>query len=691
MKNNKKFPSVGVDANTVPDEADPGNESTWWATSNEKPRKGAASPDSSERKATLTEEMENFRPLPVVGRLPWNTQYLVAAGLLIVSLLALLYFSLGGSQAENKIPFASHFGVVSSQVKKAQSGESLPDFYGNALLAAENAQGELPESLQTEWKKLVPALKSLPELSTSAKQAQASAKVIRDNLTKSINTAAPLWRQAGESGEWSSVEAVNFAQVLSETQFLQDVASRVAQGDGSIPERTATARQNVEQAFRVYAASPAASQNTPLSQAWRALAAGFGPSRQHLDSLVGVRAPWNNLQGLDQSLDRIQKVLPLPAAPATSGKSSGGILLAALIMVLSCVMLSWVGWKQQRWRVLEAQSSGEQLRVDIEGMGEQLKDLAKGDLTVHVSSSKVDPVLKPISQMINTTVRNLHKLAGDVKKTAGKTAEAAQRATNATGQLVESAQHHLQFASENGEDILQLSSAIQGLSELSDEAQKLSSNATETLEVGKEALMLSRSCALVIKDETEQGELRAQRLQKSISEVLFVSTFLSEVSDQIQVLAIQAAIQATRAGDAGQGFRVVADGLKLLAEKSSESANRVASLVEATVHDIKAMEEIFGVVSKKAEEASQSSDISSESLLMAAQNFEQLEDLVLSMKETTNEQKQSAERLNHMTLINMEQVEQTSERAKSAAIAVGVLVEETSLLDQSTHKFKVKE
>lgn len=291
MKNGKKFPPVGVDANTVPDEADPGNESTWWATNNDKPR--GRGPDSSERKATLTEEMENFRPLPVVGRLPWNTQYIVAASLLIVSLLSLLYFSLGGPKASNNIPFASHFSVVSSQVKKAQSGEAVPEFYSSAIEAAENTQSELPSSIQDEWKKIVPSLKVLPELSTSAKQAQTAAKIISDNLTKSINTAAPLWRQAGESGEWSSVEAVNFAQVLSEVQFLQDVASRVAQGDGNIPERTATARQNVEQAFRVYAASPAASQNTPLSQAWRALATGFGPSRQHLDSLVGVRAPWN--------------------------------------------------------------------------------------------------------------------------------------------------------------------------------------------------------------------------------------------------------------------------------------------------------------------------------------------------------------------------------------------------------------
>lgn len=689
MKNKQQFPPVGVDPHTVPDEADPGNESTWWPTGHEKPR--GRGPESSERKATLTEEMENFRPVPVVGRLPWNTQYLVAAGLLIISLLVLLYFSLGGPSPENRIPFASHFGVIAGQVQKAKSGEALPDFYANAVQAADATQSELPPTVQTEWKKILPSLHSLPELSGVARQAQSSAKIIRDNLTSSINTAAPLWRQAGEGGQWSSVEAVNFAQVLSEVQFLQDVASRVAQGNGNIPERTATARQNVEQAFRVYAASPAASQNTPLSQAWRALAAGFAPSRAHLDALIGAKTSWNGLYNIDQSLAQIQKILPLPSAPQPASKSSGGILFAALIMVLSGIMLSWVGWKQQRWRVLEAQSSGEQLRGDIEEMGAQLKGLAKGDLTVHISSSKIDPVLKPISQMINTTVRNLHTLAADVKRTAGKTADAAQKATAATGQLVESAQHHLQFSSENGEDILQLSSAIQGLSDLSDEAKTLSTNATETLEVGKEALMLSHSCAVVIKDETEQGELRAQRLQKSISEVLFVSTILSEVSDQIQVLAIQAAIQATRAGDAGQGFRVVADGLKLLAERSTESANRVASLVEATVHDIKAMEEIFGVVSKKADEASQSSEISSESLLMAAQNFEQLGQLVLSMKDTTNRQKQSAERLNDVTLSNMEKVEQTTERAKTAAQAVSILVQETSLLDQSTHKFKVKE
>lgn len=683
----KRFHSVGVDPNTVPDEGDPGNESTWWVTAAAKPQ----GTDSAERKATSTEEMENFRPVPVLGKLPWNTQYLVASGVLVVSLLLLLVFALRSNAPSTPISFASHFSVVSSQVKKAQTGEALPEFYPRAVQAASAASATLPAASQEEWKKITPALNALPEKTASIQQTQAAAKAVRDALIQSLNTAAPLWRQAGEGGEWSSVEAVNFAQVLSETQYLQDVASRVVEGSGVIPDRAATARQNIEQAFRVYAASPAASQNTPLSQAWRALAAGFGPSRPHLDTLVGNRTQWNSTVGLVKALDGLQKTLPLPSASSDAAPSSAPILILALLVVVSGGFLFWIGWKQQRWRVLEAQSVGEQLRASIDDFGEHLKDLAKGDLTVALSTDKIDPALKPMSKLFNSMVRNLHKLTGEVKSTAGKTAAAAKTATAATEHLVESAHHHLQFAAENGEDILQLSTTLQELSNISDESGSLAQNAAKTLEIGQEALLLFTECTEVIKGNTEQGVLRATRLQKSISEVLFVSTFMSEVAQQISVLAIQAAIQASKAGDAGQGFRVVADGLKVLAEKSNESATRVGSLVEATVLDIQAMEEIFETVKAKAEEAAQSSEVSSESLLMVRENFHQLQEMVQAMKETTQTQKETAERLSEMTRLNMEQIEQTSERATAAAAAVGDLVRESSLLDQSAHKFKMKD
>lgn len=682
MSKKKEFPKVGVDATTLPDNDTDSPESNWW------PTRGKEAPrhDSSERKPTLTEEMERFRPVPVVGRLPWRTQYIVFSVLLLIGLAGLVGLALQSKPAPNA--FQQHFVVLSGEVAAAAAGKGVPQHYPAVFKAVDQASAQLPSSAQQVWKDNAQRLSGLPQSATVAATVLPSAKTVQQNLSQAIIAAAPLWRQAGEGGEWTSVEAVNFAQVLSEVQYLQDAATRIANGQGDIPDRVATARQNIEQAFRVYAASPAATQATPLSQAWRALAAGFAPSRAHIDVLIGARQQWNAVHDSVQAISTIQQAVSA-VPPAAAPASSKAIVLCALLLVVSGAFLIWIGWKQQRWRVLEAKSSGETLRLGVDEMSSRLRNLSKGDLTVRVRPST--QILAPLANMVNSTIKNLHTLAVDVKQTASNTASAAQRATSATGALVDNSRSYVQSLSENGEDVLMLSATIQSVSDLSDEAQTVSVRASETLEVGKKAVSHSHTHTAAIKDETDEGTTRAQRLQTSASEVLLVSSFLNEVSEQISVLAIQAAIQASKAGDSGQSFRVVADGLKALAEKSGESARRVASLVEGTVHDIRSMEEVMKSVSHKAEEASRLSDVSEEAILKAAQTLEQLQEFVLQIKSLANQQEKSAEQLATRTRVSLKQVEETSQKAQDAAEAVMLLVQHSAQLDQSTHKFKVKE
>lgn len=684
MKKEKGLPKVGVDLSTVPDDHnDQGDESSWWSGVGGK-NSPADTSGSGERKMTFTEEMENFRHVPVVGRLPWATQYLVFSVVLILSLMSLLFFAL---RTPNSNSFEQPFISLSAQTNRAISGESVDPNFVYVIDVANQASGTLNAANEERWKKLVPTLKDVPQQAASAKLIRVAARNVNESLTKSINAAAPLWRQAGDSGEWTTVEAVNFAQVLSEIQYLQEVSRRITEGTGEIPDRAATARQNIEQSFRVYASSPASSLNTPLSQAWRALAAGFSPVRTDLDSILGARQQWNSLLGTEKALVEIQKGFTTVAPK----KSSKMIWLSALFLLLSGGILSLIGWKQQRWRVLEAQAVGDNLRSGVSKINQHLHGIAKGDLTIRLPANNVDPQLKPLVGIFNTALKELRQLVSNIKQTAEKTALAANEATTATTELIESAQEQMEFVKESGEDILTLGSTIQKISDVADEAKSLSVQANETLDVGKNALELGRTSALLIKEDSDQGGLRAKRLQKSITEMLFASTFLNEVSQQMAVLAIQAGIQASKAGDAGQGFRVVADGLKTLAEKSGDSSSRVGSLVEATVEDIRAMEQIFANVSLKAEETAQTNDVSTESLLMAAQTFEQLEELVLSIKNSAATQSQSANRLTEITQLNIEQVSATTEKAQSASDAVKNLAKVSSLLDQSTHKFKVNE
>lgn len=681
MKQDKKDKKLkaGVEPHTLPDED--GQESNWWGTANEKKKTNTL--DSNEKKVTLTEEYESIKSAPVVGKLPWKTQYLVFGVLLVLSLLSLVYFSLMGPKQSN---VSSGINSLNIQMQNALEGKGISQAdYNNVLNMVEsNLSSELPGDQVANFKQI--NLKTVPALGISAQNTVQIATRIRDALAKSINSSAPLWRQAGDSGQWTTVEAVNFAQVLSEVQYLQEVANRVSNGQGEIPERASTARQNIEQSIRIYASSPAAKLNTPLSQAWRTLAAGFAPLRADLDSLVGSRQQWNELVQAKNQLNKIE-------VPVTVKKESKliPILISSLLMLGCSGAIWWIGWRQQRYQVIEAQLSNEGLKEGVDIMRESLKNLSRGDLTVKLPLEDAEEAFKPVYSIINSSVKDLRQMTNEVKKTASKTTSVAQKATDATSVLVDSIRNHIDYISTSGQEILDLSQGMKVMSKLSDDADELCRRTNDTINIGKDALEVSRNATVAIKTFTDQGALRAQRLEKSTSEVLLVSSFLANVADQIDVLAIQAGIQAAKAGEHGQSFKVVADGLKHLAEKSSESVSRVSSLVENNAADIRFMDELFHNVGKKAEEASQSSEVSSESLLMVAQAFEQIEEVVFDIKKRANDQEVNTDKLAQNARVTMEQMEEDSETAKIAADTAAQLLEESKLLDNSTRKFKTKE
>ena len=697
------LPKVGVAEQSLPEPLTTSSQqedegSSWWQTQKSIPGPNQ-DPAPKKWRSTTSEEIEKFRPVPVVGRLPWRIQYIMVSGVFLLALLALLFsasfvLKSSGASAQDFSSLQQSLALMESNIEVSLSGKEVDNERLQQKIAqAQNQLSSWPVAVQGSWEKIVQLSQNVPAWEQDARAIASASQQTYEITNQTIAELTPFWRQAGEEGLWNSPDAVNFAQMLAEWQYLQEASKNWSQGQGDISARLATARQNIDQAIRVFASSPQAQQQNSLTQAFRVAASGFLKLRPHLDVIAGRATSWNNLLGARQIIKNEKKTI-WEAISATTPPSSidksfhrKGIGVSGTIVLLSLLLLMWIGFKQHKWHLLQARNSFEQLQSGVEDISQQLRRVASGDLTSKIKPS--DPLVQPIADIFNSTLKKWRQLVTNVKHTSDAASRSADNASETTGSLVSMSREHVELFSLNVEDIMSLSSAMQDIADWSNEASIMSQETLQSAEVGQEADEDVANHIRGIREKSEEGLSRTQNLLRSFAEIQFMANLLSEISDQMDILAIQAAIQATKAGVQGSGFRVVADALKSLSEKSGEGSRRVASLVETALSDITTVEAAMTDITLKTDEGARLSDISLESTLLVRERLLHLKEKIQQITQSSTTQSDTAERLSSRTSSHISSMEEQSEQAQQAAESMLELVENARLLHETTNKFKV--
>lgn len=685
-------PPIGVPEQSMPDvgsAAASGENASWW-TSQGRTIPGPAQevPVPHKWRSNTSEEIDRFKPVPVVGRLPWRWQYVTFSVLLLLSLLSLLSTASSllstpaaggrGPQYVAVIDEAFHNGLAGKPVNVPAQTEALAGL-----------DKELTGPSKQAWGGIKEIVVQLPQFQAEAKVVVPAAQQVHTIASNTRTAIQTPWRASGQAGEWASTDAVNFAQALAEWQYIEDISQRVAQGKSDIPNRLSEARQNIDQSLRVFAASEEAKLNTNLTQSWRALASGFISMRQPLDTMIGRAPQWNNFLGAYEMFRTQKGTLSQTGGVGGTGvpPNRNRLWLSGLFVVLSLVFLLWIGWKQQKWHILQSRLQFEQLHVGVEDMGRQLSEVADGNLRFKLQPTNA--YFQPIADVVNGTVKRLRALVLNVQQTAQEATDAAQRATETTGMLVESSRAHIAEFSNNVDGILDLAHGMRDIADHSSETVELADITQQSMVVGQQAVEDTQEQVMFVREKSKESLARAHRLHRALGEVQSITSFLNEVSDQMVIVSIQAAIQATKAGEAGQGFRVVADALKTLSEKSSEGSRRVGSLVETTLLEIGAFEETMDSIIGATDEGSRLAEVSMESALLVRENLNQVKDSVEHIKSRSSHHAETSQLLSDRTSRGKTEVEEQNQRAQDAAEAVLGLIDSVRGLNQSTLKFKV--
>ena len=368
----------------------------------------------------------------------------------------------------------------------------------------------------------------------------------------------------------------------------------------------------------------------------------------------------------------------MPLGPVDSQVASfitGGLLwtvpVVAIAIVVIVVMLKFVLGKPVDHLV-------DQMRTISQG---------KGDLTKRVYVKGQDEVSE-LGTWFNSLVSRVHDMIAEVR---GATTEVASAAT----EIASSSQEMSTGMEDQSRQVTQISAAIEQMSasiiEVARKASDAAENATksgQTAEEGgrvvKETIQDMRS----ISDAVSAGAASVTELGKRGEEIGQIIEVINDIAEQTNLLALNAAIEAARAGEHGRGFAVVADEVRKLADRTVKATDEIASSIQSiqteTKQAVQRMDTGTEQVRVGVERAIQAGDSLDEIVAGARDMASMIQSIAAAAEQQSAASEQVARNVEAVSNVTT----QSAEGCKQASQAATQLSEKAEQLEQLVGNFK---
>ncbi|RXI96716.1 methyl-accepting chemotaxis protein [Anaerobacillus alkaliphilus] len=296
------------------------------------------------------------------------------------------------------------------------------------------------------------------------------------------------------------------------------------------------------------------------------------------------------------------------------------------------------------------------LKKRLRKLSEALEKAGDGDFTTEVVDTAGDE-LSYLSASYNRMRENLGAMIQKVKETsvlvavsaeqlnsgAEQTSRATEQITEAMQQVADGTDQQSANVEESGRALEEVS---QGINNIAENSSEIAENSTKTSERAKQGDVYVKQTVQQINDinvsVTESSEV-IKLLEKRSQQIGDISKVITDIANQTNLLALNAAIEAARAGEHGKGFAVVADEVRKLAEQSQTSSTQISELINEIQKDMVHSNASMEQVKREVKDGLDIVGKTEGSFKLILQSMEEMGERVYSMAATAEQISASAE------------------------------------------------
>ena len=333
------------------------------------------------------------------------------------------------------------------------------------------------------------------------------------------------------------------------------------------------------------------------ADAINALAALAETTRKIGNSVKNVLALSDQMAAVDSALLQLDALAAelLPDQSLVGGIATGGlqgfarvltmILLLGTMLILGAIIWNYYRSTDVRKNVeLQAQQT-ERNQAAIVRLLDELDSLADGDLTV--MATVTEDITGAIADSINFAIEKLRELVITLNDSAIMVDGAAKQTDLTAQQLSEASETQSNQIEAASEAILSMVASIEEISGNAERSSDVARHSVDVAHKGGDAVRRTIEGMNTIRETIQDTAKRIKRLGESSQEIGNIIELINDIADQTNILALNASIQASMAGEAGRGFAVVADEVQRLAERSANAKKQIEVLVRTIQTDTK--------------------------------------------------------------------------------------------------------